>query len=100
MGSSSDLSERGIHNYVDERDVQYEKKSWQLVARGFFDRLGGKGSSNANQAQKLKSDLSNAKLSPGAGATSGLPTCADDGTVNFVYRQINQDVCPPNPTVF
>ncbi|KAF3000847.1 hypothetical protein E8E13_007120 [Curvularia kusanoi] len=31
----------------------------------------------------------------GAGATSGLPTCADDGTVTMTLRQINQDGAGP-----
>ncbi|CAO2648414.1 Nn.00g076810.m01.CDS01 [Neocucurbitaria sp. VM-36] len=31
----------------------------------------------------------------GAGQTSGLPTCADDGTVTMTLRQINQDGAGP-----
>ncbi|KAI4662769.1 hypothetical protein J4E85_008273 [Alternaria conjuncta] len=31
----------------------------------------------------------------GAGATSGMPTCADDGTVTMTLRQINQDGAGP-----
>ncbi|EUC38552.1 hypothetical protein COCCADRAFT_82842 [Bipolaris zeicola 26-R-13] len=31
----------------------------------------------------------------GAGATGGLPTCADDGTVTMTLRQINQDGAGP-----
>ena len=31
----------------------------------------------------------------GAGATSGLPTCANDGTVTMTLRQINQDGAGP-----
>ncbi|KAJ8114218.1 hypothetical protein OPT61_g3839 [Boeremia exigua] len=31
----------------------------------------------------------------GAGAASGLPTCADDGTVTMTLRQINQDGAGP-----
>ncbi|OAL01867.1 hypothetical protein IQ06DRAFT_246849 [Phaeosphaeriaceae sp. SRC1lsM3a] len=31
----------------------------------------------------------------GAGATTGLPTCADDGTVTMTLRQINQDGAGP-----
>ncbi|KAE8825219.1 hypothetical protein HRS9139_08329 [Pyrenophora teres f. teres] len=31
----------------------------------------------------------------GAGATSGLPTCADDGTITMTLRQINQDGAGP-----
>lgn len=31
----------------------------------------------------------------GSGASSGLPTCADDGTVTMTLRQINQDGAGP-----
>lgn len=31
----------------------------------------------------------------GAGTSSGLPTCADDGTVTMTLRQINQDGAGP-----
>lgn len=31
----------------------------------------------------------------GAGASSGLPTCADDGTITMTLRQINQDGAGP-----
>ncbi|KAL1607433.1 hypothetical protein SLS59_002400 [Nothophoma quercina] len=31
----------------------------------------------------------------GAGASSGLPTCADDGTVTMTLRQVNQDGAGP-----
>ncbi|KAL1649243.1 hypothetical protein SLS58_001818 [Diplodia intermedia] len=31
----------------------------------------------------------------GAGASSGLPTCADDGTISVTYHQVNQDGAGP-----
>ncbi|QSZ32931.1 hypothetical protein DSL72_002514 [Monilinia vaccinii-corymbosi] len=31
------------------------------------------------------------KAAAGAGAKSGMPTCADDGTISMTYHQVNQD---------
>ncbi|KAF7918195.1 uncharacterized protein EAE98_009807 [Botrytis deweyae] len=35
------------------------------------------------------------KAAMGAGATSGMPTCADDGTVKMTFHQVNQDGAGP-----
>ncbi|TVY33182.1 hypothetical protein LSUB1_G007502 [Lachnellula subtilissima] len=35
------------------------------------------------------------KAATGAGATSGMPTCADDGTVTMTFHQVNQDGAGP-----
>lgn len=35
------------------------------------------------------------KASTGQGATSGMPTCADDGTVTMTFHQVNQDGAGP-----
>ncbi|RAL58619.1 hypothetical protein DID88_003539 [Monilinia fructigena] len=35
------------------------------------------------------------KAAEGAGATSGMPTCADDGTVDMTFHQVNQDGAGP-----
>lgn len=35
------------------------------------------------------------KAATGAGATSGMPTCADDGTVKMTFHQVNQDGAGP-----
>lgn len=35
------------------------------------------------------------KAATGAGASSGMPTCADDGTVKMTFHQVNQDGAGP-----
>jgi len=35
------------------------------------------------------------QASAGQGATSGMPTCADDGTVTMTFHQVNQDGAGP-----
>jgi hypothetical protein len=35
------------------------------------------------------------KAATGKGATSGMPTCADDGTVTMTFHQVNQDGAGP-----
>ncbi|POS86760.1 Cell surface protein, partial [Erysiphe pulchra] len=35
------------------------------------------------------------KAAMGAGASSGMPTCADDGTVKMTFHQVNQDGAGP-----
>ncbi|KAI1154265.1 cell surface protein [Nemania diffusa] len=69
------------------------------------DLLGGltqgAGSSDTDDATTSKGTKSEQPVenavaaSAGQGATSGLPTCADDGSINMTFRQINQDGAGP-----
>jgi len=90
--------------YPEERDVDadaVEKRSLLIAARDLLSQLlsGQIGQNNNDGASTntvaATTDTSPAQLMPGAGATSGLPTCADDGTVNMVYHQVNQDGAGP-----
>ncbi|KAG7287205.1 hypothetical protein NEMBOFW57_006710 [Staphylotrichum longicolle] len=60
------------------------------VARQFFKGLFGGGGTDSAVATE-----SNVAATAGAGADSGLPTCADDGTIEMVFHQINQDGAGP-----
>lgn len=58
--------------------------------------LGGGGAGGANAGTKGNlPDEANVAATAGAGASSGLPTCADDGTIEMEFRQINQDGAGP-----
>ncbi|KAL2140456.1 hypothetical protein VTI28DRAFT_3774 [Corynascus sepedonium] len=59
------------------------------LLKGLFGGGGGRG-----QASAVKTE-SNVAAMAGQGATSGLPTCADDGTITMVFHQINQDGAGP-----
>ncbi|ESZ92261.1 putative Egh16H1 precursor isoform A [Sclerotinia borealis F-4128] len=51
----------------------------------------------ANGGTKTPSGTSETavKAAAGAGAASGMPTCADDGTVKMTFHQVNQDGAGP-----
>lgn len=54
------------------------------VARQFFKGLFGGGGTDSAVATE-----SNVAATAGAGADSGLPTCADDGTIEMVFHQVS-----------
>ena len=57
--------------------------------------LGGGGNSGAPTSQGTKTPQGTTEnavaQTAGKGKTSGLPTCADDGTVTMTFHQVNQD---------
>jgi hypothetical protein len=57
--------------------------------------LGGGGKGAAKGAKTTGPPEAGVAAAVGAGASTGLPTCADDGTVTFTMRQINQDGAGP-----
>ncbi|KAI0816736.1 cell surface protein [Xylaria sp. FL0064] len=59
--------------------------------------LGGlTGGGNANKGTKSEQAAeTGVAASAGQGSTSGLPTCADDGSITMTFRQINQDGAGP-----
>ncbi|GME48013.1 hypothetical protein GTA08_BOTSDO01572 [Neofusicoccum parvum] len=58
---------------------------------------GGAGGAADAQGQKTQSGAAEAGVSKaaGTGASSGLPTCSDDGTISVTYHQVNQDGAGP-----
>ncbi|KAI1331093.1 cell surface protein [Xylariaceae sp. FL0255] len=68
------------------------------LRRGLSSLLGGGSSTSGSSSTGTKADTgveSSVAQSLGQGATSGLPTCSDDGSVTLTYRQINQDGAGP-----
>lgn len=64
-------------------------------ARGLLDALtGGAGGGDGTKTPKGTVEGGVAKAA-GTGATSGLPTCADDGTITMTFHQVNQDGAGP-----
>ncbi|KAK3312508.1 hypothetical protein B0H66DRAFT_400017 [Apodospora peruviana] len=59
-------------------------------ARQFLKGLFGGGGADSAVASET-----NVQATAGAGASSGLPTCADDGSIEMVFHQINQDGAGP-----
>ncbi|GAB1316506.1 Cell surface protein [Madurella fahalii] len=62
------------------------------VARQLFGGLFGGGNRGSDSAAATEGNVA---ATAGAGATSGLPTCADDGSVEMVFHQVNQDGAGP-----
>jgi len=76
--------------------------------RGFLDGLfGGDDSDSEDSSDSSSAAESEGVATPegttedivaktaGNGASSGLPTCSDDGTVTMTYHQVNQDGAGP-----
>ncbi|KAH6634721.1 hypothetical protein B0J18DRAFT_28943 [Chaetomium sp. MPI-SDFR-AT-0129] len=76
-----------------------DKREAGLVGRqllkGLKGLLGGGGAGGNKGQDSTVATESNVAASAGQGATSGLPTCADDGTIELVYHQVNQDGAGP-----
>lgn len=71
-------------------------------ARGLADLFSGlTGGGSSDKKTKSAGTKTQAAqetavaASAGQGATSGLPTCADDGSITMTFRQINQDGAGP-----
>ncbi|KAK4099224.1 hypothetical protein N658DRAFT_498589 [Parathielavia hyrcaniae] len=64
------------------------------VARQFFQGLFGGGGGRAGTASTVATETNVAAMA-GTGASSGLPTCGDDGSIEMVFHQINQDGAGP-----
>lgn len=58
---------------------------------GLGGLFGGGGDSNEGPPE------SSVSASAGEGASAGLPTCADDGTISMTFRQVSLDL--PRPTL-
>ncbi|KAI0602931.1 hypothetical protein F4775DRAFT_531203 [Biscogniauxia sp. FL1348] len=73
-----------------------QNKRSRYAPRGLGDLFsgligGGKGAGSKTETAAETNVASTA----GTGATSGLPTCADDGSITMTFRQINQDGAGP-----
>jgi hypothetical protein len=71
-----------------------------MVARQFLQGLfgggGGRGGGGGGGQASQVSTESNVAAMAGNGANAGLPTCADDGSIEMVFHQVS---CFPGGTV-
>ncbi|KAM5347941.1 hypothetical protein ACJ41O_007765 [Fusarium nematophilum] len=82
VGVEDDLS-----NLPDQQRRRHKRQRGGFLS-GLF---GGGGQGDKNETPEETSVAASA----GDGSTSGLPTAADDGSVNMTFRQINQDGAGP-----
>ncbi|KAI1344220.1 hypothetical protein F5Y15DRAFT_424448 [Xylariaceae sp. FL0016] len=78
----------------EEEEDDKKKRSSVKAGRGLADLLGGLTGGGAGTKSETATETTVAK-SAGQGATDGLPTCADDGSITMTFRQINQDGAGP-----
>ncbi|KAF3059328.1 hypothetical protein GL218_05028 [Daldinia childiae] len=58
-------------------------------------RTGGNKAKTGAGSKTETPEETSVAATAGQGATSGLPTCADDGSITMTFRQINQDGAGP-----
>ncbi|RYO76202.1 hypothetical protein DL766_001016 [Monosporascus sp. MC13-8B] len=85
----------GVEDNIDQEGLRGGRGN----KRGIFGRqfggflsglFGGRGGEKTETAEETI-----VAASAGQGATAGLPTCADDGSITMTFRQINQDGAGP-----
>ncbi|KAK3389803.1 hypothetical protein B0H63DRAFT_428332 [Podospora didyma] len=88
MGGAAAPTNNGANSSVGVEDTiptTAKTASKKAAARG--TEAGGLNTDGATET--------NVAATAGEGATSGLPTCADDGSIEMVFHQINQDGAGP-----
>ncbi|KAI0013545.1 hypothetical protein F4779DRAFT_341857 [Xylariaceae sp. FL0662B] len=84
----------GVEDDIPNDVEKKKKKRGVSFARGLKDLLSGlTGGGSGNKTETAAE--TNVAATAGQGATSGLPTCADDGSITMTFRQINQDGAGP-----
>ncbi|KAK1570267.1 cell surface protein [Colletotrichum navitas] len=75
-----------------EDDIPNIKRAELYARQGLAGLFGG----GKNQGKKGTSvPEARVAATAGMGASEGMPTCADDGTITMTFRQINQDGAGP-----
>ncbi|KAH7319842.1 hypothetical protein B0I35DRAFT_408591 [Stachybotrys elegans] len=88
-GEEDDIS--GIKNAKQARNDEHKRQISELFNGLFGGSRGGRnsGTESSFAAETMVADMA------GTGAQSGLPTASDNGQIQMVYRQINQDGAGP-----
>ncbi|KAI6250191.1 hypothetical protein HI914_01112 [Erysiphe necator] len=71
------------------------KKAREIHAANLQRRSLGVRAANGGKKTPKGTVETGVKAAAGAGASSGLPTCGDDGTVTMTFHQVNQDGAGP-----
>lgn len=101
MGGASAPTNNGTGVGVEDNIPSNVGKANKVRSAKFRSRqllgglLGGGGGNNAKGVKSSQPEETMVKATAGMGATMGLPTAADDGTVELNFRQINQDGAGP-----
>ena len=68
--------------------------SSSISSNGSGSSTSGRATSSATKSPSGATE-SGVAAAAGQGATSGLPTCADDGTITMTLHQVNQEGAGP-----
>ncbi|RYP64975.1 hypothetical protein DL769_006470 [Monosporascus sp. CRB-8-3] len=85
----------GVEDNIDQEGLRGAQSGNQGIfgrqfGGGFLSGLFGGGGEKTETAEETI-----VAASAGQGASAGLPTCADDGSITMTFRQINQDGAGP-----
>ncbi|RYP10695.1 hypothetical protein DL764_000485 [Monosporascus ibericus] len=85
----------GVEDNIDEDRLQGGRNGGggifgRQFGGGFLSGLFGGGGEKTETAEETI-----VAASAGQGASAGMPTCADDGSITMTFRQINQDGAGP-----
>ncbi|KAJ0158663.1 hypothetical protein CTA2_11113 [Colletotrichum tanaceti] len=93
MGGSAAPTNNGRSAGTGVEDNIPNMKRAELYARqGLAGLLGGGKNKGKQQSGPPEARVA---ATAGMGASQGMPTCADDGTITMTFRQINQDGAGP-----
>lgn len=76
-------------------NVTEAKAARDIHAANVLRRSLGERAANGGTKTPKGTTETGVKAATGAGAASGLPTTADDGTINMTFHQVNQDGAGP-----
>jgi hypothetical protein len=94
MGGAAAPTNQGASGGVGvEDDIPASQQG--ATKRQFLAGLFGGGAGGGKGVKAVGPPEAGVAAAAGAGAASGLPTCADDGTITMTFRQINQDGAGP-----
>jgi hypothetical protein len=89
-------SSSGVEDDLSALKGATQNKRGSFLTRGlvgdFLNGITGGGNKGTKSKQAAETSVA---ASAGQGASSGLPTCSDDGSITMTFRQINQDGAGP-----
>ncbi|WYZ45824.1 hypothetical protein EsH8_IX_000049 [Colletotrichum jinshuiense] len=93
MGGSAAPKNNGAASATGVEDNIPNMKRVELYARQGLAGIFGGGKNKGKQGNGPPE--ARVAATAGMGASQGMPTCADDGTITMTFRQINQDGAGP-----
>ncbi|KAK0715447.1 hypothetical protein B0H67DRAFT_601015 [Lasiosphaeris hirsuta] len=89
VGVEDDISGAAAGGRAGNKNTARHDGGWVAARQLLKGLFGGGGTESAVSTEN------NVQATAGAGAESGLPTCGDDGSIDMVFHQINQDGAGP-----